>query len=246
MTRSGRCTRRPRPLLAAPFAALALSLLFSGCVKKKRAPAAPAVPPIGWTERGIASWYGHPYHGRRAANGEIYDMEALTAAHRTLPFGAVVRVWNLDSGKQVTVRITDRGPFVEGRIIDLSRAAARAVQMIGPGTARVSIQLLAYGPPRLDAPAGNGPPAKTPTAEADPREAAFAVQVGAFLDRGRAEKLKRSLEQNHHPVVIVPREGERTQWRVLVGRLPGEEEARALAEQLRVRTGAAFVVRLDP
>jgi rare lipoprotein A len=227
-------------------AALALPLLFSGCVKKKRAPAAPAAPPIGWTERGIASWYGHPYHGRRAANGEIYDMEALTAAHRTLPFGAVVRVWNLDSGKQVTVRINDRGPFVEGRIIDLSRAAARAVQMIGPGTARVNIQLLAYGPPRLDAPAGNGPAGRISTAGAEPGEAAFAVQVGAFLDRGRAENLKRSLERNYHPVVIVPREGERTQWRVLVGRAPGEEQARALAEELRARTGAAFVVRLDP
>jgi rare lipoprotein A len=234
MIRAGVGARRSNALIAASLAVL---LFTAACAKKKRAPAAPAAPRIGWTEDGIASWYGHPYHGRRAANGEVYDMDLLTAAHRTLPFGAIVRVASLDNGKEVTVRITDRGPFVEGRTIDLSRAAARAIRMIGPGTARVRLQLLAYGPPRLTAPAGNGPPSEVP--------AEFAVQVGAFIDRNRAENLKRSLEQNYQPVTIVPREGERTQWRVLVGSKPSEDEARALAEELRARTGAAFIVRLD-
>src|SRR5689334_3200553 len=102
----------------------------AGCHKRVRA----AKPPvIGASETGIASWYGHPYHGRRAANGEIYDMEKLTAAHRTLPFDTWVRVKNLTNDKTIDVRITDRGPFIDGRIIDLSHAAARAIDMIGPG-----------------------------------------------------------------------------------------------------------------
>ena len=101
---------------------------------------------IGATETGIASWYGVPYDGRRAASGEIYDMEQLTAAHRTLPFRTWVEVTNLDNGKRVNVRINDRGPFVDGRIIDLSLAAAREIEMVGPGIARVRLKVIA--PPR--------------------------------------------------------------------------------------------------
>ena len=101
-----------------------------------------SLPLIRSGETGLASWYGHPYHGRPAANGEIYDMEALTAAHRTLPFGTWVRVVNLSNDKTVDVRITDRGPFVENRIIDLSHAAAVAIDLIGPGVARVRLDIL--------------------------------------------------------------------------------------------------------
>ncbi|MGH9659790.1 MAG: septal ring lytic transglycosylase RlpA family protein, partial [Bryobacteraceae bacterium] len=98
---------------------------------------------MGWTETGVASWYGHPYHGRRSANGEVYDMEQLTAAHPTLPFDAWVRVKNLDhDDSAVEVRITDRGPFVKGRILDLSRGAASRIGMIGPGTARVRLEVI--------------------------------------------------------------------------------------------------------
>ncbi len=99
--------------------------------------------PVGSSETGLASWYGHPYHGRAAANGEIYDMEKFTAAHRTLPFGTVVRVTNLGNGKSVDVRIIDRGPFVAGRIIDLSHAAAKTIEMIGPGVAQVRLDIIA-------------------------------------------------------------------------------------------------------
>src|ERR1700704_5141370 len=114
---------------------LALAVALCGCAKKKHA-AASHVPraPQG-PETGNASWYGHPYHGRAAANGEIYDMEKMTAAHRTLPFNTFVRVQNLSNGKTVDVRITDRGPFIKGRIIDLSHAAAQRIEMIGPGMA---------------------------------------------------------------------------------------------------------------
>ncbi len=93
----------------------------------------PRAQPVGTAERGLASWYGHPYHGRPAADGEIYDMEKLVAAHRTLPFQTMVRVRNVANDKTVDVRIIDRGPFVAGRIIDLSHAAAVAIGLIGPG-----------------------------------------------------------------------------------------------------------------
>jgi rare lipoprotein A len=113
-------------------------------------PAAPA-PPIGTAERGLASWYGHPYHGRPAADGEIYDMEQLVAAHRTLPFQTIVRVRNLSNGKTVDVRIIDRGPFVQGRIIDLSHAAAREIELIGPGVAQVEVTIIGTPGPRTRA-----------------------------------------------------------------------------------------------
>ncbi|MBI4877024.1 MAG: septal ring lytic transglycosylase RlpA family protein [Acidobacteria bacterium] len=199
--------------------------LWSGCARKKK-PRAPVPARIGHAETGVASWYGYPYHGRQAANGEIYDMERMTAAHRTLPFHTWVRVENLANGKFVAVRITDRGPFVRGRIIDLSRAAARAIGMLGPGTARVRVVVTA-------------PPKDLPLVEL------FAVQVGSFRDRSRAEELRARLESRFGASRLVRREGAPPMWRVLVGREPGVEQAEALAERLRTETGAAFVVRLD-
>jgi len=98
--------------------------------------------PVGSIEIGVASWYGHPYHGRKAANGEKYDMNRLTAAHRLLPFGTRVRVSSLRNARMVEVRITDRGPFVEGRLIDLSRAAARVLGFQRAGLERVRVEVL--------------------------------------------------------------------------------------------------------
>ena len=96
-------------------------------------------------EEGKASWYGVPYHGRRAASGEIFDMEKLTAAHRTLPFNTRVEVTNLENGRSVVVRINDRGPYVEGRVIDLSQAAARELRFLGRGTTKVRLKVLGAG-----------------------------------------------------------------------------------------------------
>ncbi len=96
----------------------------------------------GYTENGIASWYGHPYHGRKTSNGEVYDMHKMTAAHRSLPFGVVVQVENKQNDKRVEVRINDRGPFVKNRIIDVSREAAERLGMIGPGTVPVKIKVI--------------------------------------------------------------------------------------------------------
>ncbi len=101
--------------------------------------------PAGYTEQGEASWYGVPFHGRQASNGEIYDMNKLTAAHRTLPFETMVRVTNERNGKSTVVRITDRGPFVNNRIIDLSYAAAREIESIGPGVVPVRLEVLSTG-----------------------------------------------------------------------------------------------------
>jgi rare lipoprotein A len=189
------------------------------------APGAPAAP-IVQGEEGIASWYGHPYHGRRSASGEIYNMYDMTAAHRTLPFGAQVRVYDLENGRDVTVRINDRGPFVEGRIIDLSYAAAQAMGM--NGIARVRLEILGIGS----------------TSEA----AVFAVQVGAFRDPANAGRLKALLEGRYGPVVIQSFDrGDGLFYRVRVGHEISEDAARELAEKLRSANLASqtFVVRMN-
>src|SRR6266699_5278811 len=122
--------------------AVAGCVLLAGCGGRRRV-VLPAAARVGSTETGVASWYGNPYHGRRSANGEIYDMEKLTAAHRTLPFNTWVRVYDLDNNKTTDVRIIDRGPFVDGRIIDLSHAAAKEIELIGPGVAEVELTVIA-------------------------------------------------------------------------------------------------------
>ncbi|HKT34551.1 MAG TPA: septal ring lytic transglycosylase RlpA family protein [Nitrospira sp.] len=104
---------------------------------------------VGMKDRGVASWYGEQFHGRQAANGEIFDMDGLTAAHRTMPLGSIVRVVNLSNGKHLHVRITDRGPYVNGRILDLSRAAAVHLGMEQDGTARVQVEIVGQRRPEL-------------------------------------------------------------------------------------------------
>jgi len=112
-------------------------LLAMGCATRK----APVVEPVkkGHQERGLASWYGKKYHGRQTANGERFDMNDVSAAHRTLPFGTVVKVTNLDNGQTLKVRINDRGPFVDGRIIDLSKKAAKKLGMLEAGVVPVKL-----------------------------------------------------------------------------------------------------------
>jgi rare lipoprotein A len=210
--------------------ALALPLaifVLSSCAKKHRVTASRAQPPrIRSGETGLASWYGHPYHGRAASNGEIYDMEKLTAAHRTLPFGTWVHVTNLGSNKSVDVRIIDRGPFVDGRIIDLSHAAAQAIDLIGPGIAQVRLDI-------ISAPQNSS------------ADNSYAVQAGAFRDKDRAEHLRVTMEREYGYAHLVMRPGSPSLWRVLVGRESTEEAAGVLAQRLRAEVGPAFVVRLD-
>ncbi len=206
-------------------------LALAGCAHKQHRTAKTPPPPrmpaeIRDGETGIASWYGHPYHGRPAANGEIYDMEGFTAAHRTLPFGTWVRVVNLTNDRAVDVRITDRGPFVENRIIDLSHAAAGVIGLIGPGVARVRIDILSV--PTLTA-AQNW----------------YAVQAGAFLDQDSAERVRAALEREYGSARLVLRPGSPPIWRVLVGRASSEAAADAIAQRIRQQEGTAFIVRLD-
>jgi rare lipoprotein A len=188
----------------------------------------PALPSDYAPETGVASWYGHPYHGRASASGEIYDMEQMTAAHRTLPFGTRVQVENLDNGMTTEVRINDRGPFVGNRVIDLSHAAAGAIQMIGPGIAHVRLTIVA------------GP--------AVPEPALFAIQVAAFANRDNADRMQTRMAGLYGAAELRLRAGTPPVWRVLVGRAPDPEHAETLARQIRAAENVpeAFVVRLDP
>jgi len=207
-----------------------LGLLLVACGEKRNVRAAIPSPVVGsLPEVGVASWYGHPYHGRASASGEIYDMEQMTAAHRTLPFGTWVRVFNLDNDKTVDVRINDRGPFVDNRVIDLSHAAARAIGMIGPGLARVRLEIMA-----------------TPAAVTS---GFYAVQVGAFQVRANAERLRAEMEARYGSARMVLRSGEPPLWRVLVGQESTVDGADSLAARLRSeqdgKLSQAYVVRQE-
>ncbi len=175
-------------------------------------------------EKGIASWYGDPYNGRRAANGEIYNMDEMTAAHKSLPFETWVNVKNLTNRKTTTVRITDRGPFIEGRIIDLSRAAAKEIDLIRPGTAH--IQLTVIRPPSGTA------------------KVWFAVQVAAVSDKKIAQKILKSASQFPAAHINEKAETGSAKFRVIVGREKSGDAARELLRQVRRQFQDAFIVRL--
>ncbi len=155
-------------------------------------------------------------------------MEQMVAAHRTLPFQTMVRVRNLSNDKTVDVRIIDRGPFVGNRIIDLSHAAAKEIEMIGPGVANVELTI-------LSSPAGMAP-------------AVFAVQVGAFREKANADRMQQRMTTEYGSAKLVLRQGDPPLWRVLAGREATQEAAETLARRIRQEqgVGAAFVVRLDP
>lgn len=182
--------------------------------------------PVGYTEEGVASWYGIPYHGRHAADGEVYDMETLVAAHKLMPFNTWLHVTNLSNGRTVNVRIIDRGPFVDGRIIDLSKAAARQIDLLGAGIGRVRLEVIAA--PR-DIPANDF----------------YAVQVGAYTALANAEQTRAQFAQRYNPVQISAKSGPVPRWRVLVGKFPTVESARELANLLSADNADIFIVRLD-
>lgn len=183
------------------------------------------MPRNGDTQFGIASWYGAPYDGRPSANGEIYDMHKLTAAHRTLPFDTRVRVTNLLNDRDVDVRITDRGPFVDGRIIDLSRAAAERIDLIRPGIVRVKLQVLDVPP---NAKVERGP---------------YTVQAAIYPERSDAEQLRRNLSRRFKKTRVVRRDSPQGQWRVFVGSEESIDRAHQLLVRVRTMASAAIVVR---
>jgi rare lipoprotein A len=191
----------------------------------------------GFRQRGLASWYGKDFHGKKTSNGEIYNMYAMTAAHKTLPLGTHVRVHNLENGKKTDVRVNDRGPFVRGRIIDLSYTAAKKVGLVGPGTAKVEIYA-------LGSPASTDGGTSRSYVQQDLYTGNFTFQVGAFLNRENAERLKRELAQSFKNAHITEYDnGEQVFYRVRVGKVTTLEQAGKYEEYL-IQNGFpdAFVV----
>ncbi len=216
-----------------PGWALVCCLLFSTCIRKdvnrhgeirlrgERPIHLDNKSPGAFLQKGIASWYGHPYHGRRTANGETYDMWRLTAAHKTLPFGTQVRVVHQGTGAAVVVRINDRGPFIKGRIIDLSRAAAKRLNLIETGTAPVRLFLVE--------PSGSQNLAQNETHTSLKEKGYWTIQIGSFSDYQRARIFSRQFEKYSAEIFIQPNQG---LFRVRLGQFQSKHHCRALAKSL--------------
>jgi len=179
------------------------------------------------TEIGRASWYGPPYHRRVGSNGEVYNMHAMTAAHRTLPLGTIVRVTNLKTGHTALVRITDRGPFIPGRILDLSLAAARKVDVYLPGVAEVKVEVM-----QTPAPLESG--------------GRWAVQIGSFAHEQEASKFADHLTRRYRTAKVQHFGSPVGDWWVRVRLLDDDRKrAQQLAAETTTSDGAVFLVRLD-
>ena len=236
------CGACPRPRPTVPTAILLAVMLLAGCSGNpppgRKSPAHtkpykvfgrwyhPLAEAGDFRQRGIASWYGKDFHGKKTSNGERYNMYAMTAAHKTLPLGTWVRVRHLGNGRQITVRINDRGPFVHGRIIDLSYTGAQKLDLVGPGTAKVEIVAL-------------GERRQTDSGETfvpvDYYSGKFTFQVGAFSNRDNAERLRAKLDPTFVNAHVVPYDrGDAVFYRVRVGSCSDLETAdryeRRLAE----------------
>lgn len=232
--------------------ALAASLLLAvtGCGHRAKVAYAPA-PPIAapnnyppstgspesgseeshrgqpiFSEVGIASWYGPPYNNHRGANGRIYDENAITAAHRTLPMGSLIRVTDLETGRSAMMRVTDRGPFVPGRILDVSVGAAKALGMYRSGIARVRIDVY-----------------ETP----EPIDAGgrWCVQIGAFRHSGSAKKLEQHLARKYESASVIEFQGPTGYWVRIRPENGNHSRAVEIAKNLRPEEGEAYLVRLD-
>ncbi len=195
-----------------------LPLVLFGCSSLRRPVASKTRPTSGsigsFADRGVASWYGGEFHGRRTASGERYDQNGLTAAHRTLPFGTRLSVTNLANGLSIVVKVNDRGPFAKDRILDLSYGAAKAIGLVGPGTGVVQLALV------------DGPPHYT-------------VQVGAFSLSSHANELHDRL-QGTFPEVFVRSDG--TWYRVQIGTFGEREQAEEMRRELAAFGMSALVI----
>lgn len=196
----------------------------------------------GFRQRGVASWYGEKFHGKKTSSGEHYNMNAISAAHKTLPLGTYVRVRNLQNQRVLDVRVNDRGPFVAGRIIDLSKAAAKELGVYGPGTAPVEI--VALGVATSTASAGSSRPVSY--APVDYYRGNFTIQVGAFSDPNNAKRLLKRLDRyykNAHVEPYYPHQGGGRLYRVLVGKCYTLEQAGLYEDTMRKRGfKGAFIV----
>jgi rare lipoprotein A len=182
--------------------------------------------PVIYSEEGIASWYGPPYDKRRGANGEIFDKDALTAAHRTLPMNSLIKVTNLSTGQSAILRVTDRGPFVPDRMLDLSLASAKAIGVWRPGLARVRVEVFA-APSPLD------------------HGGRWCVQIGAFKNEKGAFQLRDQLTRKYRTANVIEFTGPTGHW---VRIRPAEDDkgrAVEIAHELQPSEGEAYLVRLD-
>jgi len=237
------------------IAATVFALALAGCSHHRNAPVAqataPAVSPASrahtppppsevsdqdrdyiashkpiYTEVGVASWYGPPYHNRQGANGKVFDENAMTAAHRTLPMGSLIVVTNEKTGQSGIMRVTDRGPFVPGRVLDLSMASAKATGVYRAGLASVRIDV--YETPRPMDAGGR-----------------WCVQIGAFEHEGKAEKLRSELERQYETAQVIDFEGPTGYWVRIRPQGDNREIAESIARKLRPAEGDAYLVRLD-
>jgi rare lipoprotein A len=178
------------------------------------------------TEDGLATWYTAPYAGRKAANGQVFDDTAMTAAHRTLPMGSLVVVTNMKTGQSSPMRITDRGPFVEGRMLDLTIAAAKATGIYRVGMAEVRLDV--YSTPKPISTGGR-----------------WCVQIGAFHSESEAIRLKQELLHEYADANVIEFPGENSYWVRIRPEGDDRETAEYIAEHLRPSEGEAFLTRLD-
>lgn len=241
---------RARAVLSALLLTLSLAAV-TGCARRRisaytppppaynNTPSQPAYPPALnsdqqfvathrpiYTETGMASWYGPMYNHHQAADGTVYHQNELSAAHRTLPLGSIVKVTNLRTGQSAVMRITDRGPFIPGRIIDLSAASARAVGLYREGVGQVRVSVY-YAPEPLD------------------YGGRWAVQIGAFRSKHAALKLERHLQNKYRSASVIEFRGPTGDW-VRIRPYDGNREiAMEIVHSVRPKQGAAFLVRLN-
>ena len=187
------------------------------------------------TEVGMASWYGPPYAGRKGADGTVYDQNAMTAAHLTLPLGTLVRVTNLANDQSVVVRITDRGPFVHGRIIDLSLAAAKATGVYRAGVAKVRVE--AYAAPVVASAAAKAVPS-IPGGR-------WCVQIGAFMTEEDAISLKNDLMRRYTTAKVIEFAGPTGHWVRINPKFPDKQTAEQVADSIHVPDAEPYLIRLD-
>ncbi len=207
------------PKLPTIFLFVVFILFLNSCVRRQ------ILPPEN-VQTGLASWYGPNFHGKPTSSQEIYDMYDMTAAHRSLPFGTQVMVTNMKNGKSVIVRINDRGPFIKGRIIDLSYAAAQMLDMTGEGVVPVKIEVL-----------WNVSPEKT--------EQNFFVQVGAFVHKDNALALKKKLENTYSDVFVsIFKTSNQSYYRVRI-KAPNRKRAQEIARKLMKEGHKVFIIEAN-
>jgi rare lipoprotein A len=236
------CRHKPSPVAVAPPPALVAPPVPAAPSSPVSNPAAPGVTatiadspadadfvgshPVIYSEEGLASWYGPPYDKRRGANGQIFDKDALTAAHRTLPMNSLIKVTNLSTGQSAIVRVTDRGPFVHDRALDLSLASAKAIGVWRPGVARVRIEVFA-----APAPLDSG--------------GRWCVQIGAFKSEKEAYKLRDQLIRKYRTANVIEFTGPTGHWVRIRPLADDKGRAVEIDRGLEPSEGEAYLVRLD-